>query len=490
MKKYSSIILLFFILINSSGCSDDFFDVNTKSNTLSEENLELKLLLPSAENYIASIEFSKGFSMSQLQQHTASYFAQGVDQHYETSMSGAWSNYYDKVLYTIKKMKDLAIQKNAKHYLGVIQILDALSLGMATDTYGDMPYTEAAYGSLNLDPALDTQQQLYSNIQALLDEGIANITGTDNSGLENIAGDIFYNGDLAKWERLAYTLKARYAMHLTKVNGVAAAQDALNYLQNGFTSNDDDLQLFYNDKNKNPWHTSVVLASNTGNISILFSEQIVNYMNQTVYPTANIDPRLPDYVDNGGAATYNGAVNGAEGNDINGDSANTQFNGNGYYFNQNSPVVLASYMEAMFLKAEAEFLVNGGTTTSTGSTQAAYDAYQEGIAASMNKMGIDPALRDAYINDPVIDVGTANLKLENIMVQKYIALVLGTEIFTDLRRYDFSTDVYPGLDFPVNRNPDIPAGEWPRRAVYPYSEVDLNSHINQVNFWDKLWWDQ
>jgi len=488
MKKYSSIIILLFILISTSGC-DDFFDVNTRSNTVDEANLELKLLLPDIENYVTAIEFSKAFSMSQLQQHTASYFSHGVDQHYETSMSGAWSNYYTKVLYTLKKMKEIAADKEAKHYLGIAQILDALSLGMVTDTYGDIPYTEAGMGSLNLEPAVDPQQQLYSNIQSLLDEGIANITATDNSGLENIAGDIFYNGDLGKWERLAYTLKARYALHLSKINGVSAAQDALTYLQNGFTSNDDDLQLFYNDKYKNPWHTAVVLSANTGNLSILFSEQIVSYMNKSVYPTANIDPRLPDYVDNGGSTEYNGAINGSEGEDANGDPANTRFNGDGYYFNQDSPMVLASYMEALFLKAEAEFLANGGNTTSTGSTQAAYDAYMEGILASMNKMGIDPALRDEYVNDPAIDVGAANLKLENIMVQKYVALVLSTEIFTDLRRYDFSTDVYPGLDFPLNRNPDIPAGEWPRRAVYPFSEPDLNANIKQVKFWDRMWWD-
>ena len=489
MKKYNSIILLLFILLSTSGCKD-FFDVNNRTDALGEEDLELKLLLPDVEYYTAAIEFSKAFSMSQLQQHTASYYSGGVDQHYETSMGGAWKTYYTKVLYTIKKMNELATKKEAKHYLGVTQILNALSLGMLTDTYGDIPYSEAGAGHLNLNPALDSQQDLYSKIQTLLDQGIANITATDNSAFANIEGDIFYGGDLDKWGKLAYTLKARYALHLSKINGVTAAQDALAYLQNGFTSNSDDLQLFYNARFKNPWHTAVVLASNTGNLSILFSEQMVNYMNKSIYPTAAIDPRLPDYVDNGGAATYNGAVNGKKGKDVNGDTANTRFNGDSYYFKQNSPIVLVSYMEALFLKAEAEFLVNGGTPTSTGSTQAAYDAYKEGITASMNKMGIDSALRDAYLNDPAIDVNPANLKLENIMVQKYVALVLSTEIFTDLRRYDFSTNVYPGLAFPVNRNPDMPANDWPRRAIYPSGEVDTNSHITQVNFWDHLWWDQ
>ncbi len=490
MKNRIKILTLLFLILSISGCKN-FLDVNEPDNEVPEKYFELKLLLPTIEKYTVNMDFSRAFPMSQLQQHTASYHSGGVDRHYETSMGNVWYNYYTKILYTIKKTKKLAEEKDAKHYKGVIQILEALSLGMVTDTYGDMPYTEAGYDLDNLDPDINTQQEIYQDIQDLLTKGINNITSTDNSPFSNVQNDIIYGGDLSKWERLAYTLKARYALHLIKKNGaIASAQEALNYLQNGFTSNDDDFQLFYSERIKNPWHTSVVLASKTGNVSVLFSERLVNYMNGMVLGTADIDPRLPNYADNGGAATYEGAQNGNKGKTSAGTPANAIFNENGYYFKQDSPLVLVSYMEAQFLKAEAEFLVNGGTPTSTGSTQAAYDAYMEGITASMDKMGIDSALKNAYLSDPAIAVTPANLKLQNIMVQKYIALILNPEIFTDLRRYDFSTTIYPTFDFPVNRNPDMPAGEWPRRAIYPSDEVDMNSHINQVNFWDRVWWDQ
>jgi hypothetical protein len=387
-------------------------------------------------------------------------------------------------------MDKLANEGNMKHYKGITNVLRALSLGMTTDLYGNIPYSDAGQGSANMQPSVETQQVLYDKIQSLLDDGITNLSAQDNSGFGHIPGDIFYHGDIAKWIRLAYTLKARYALHLTKINGIQAAQDAITYLQNGFVSNSDDLQMTFTEKNKNPWHSSVVLSSRTGNISVLFSEQLVNYMNATIYPTVAIDPRLPDYVDNHGAATYDGAVNGAEGLDANGNSANTVFNENSFYFQETSPLVLVSFAEANFLKAEAEFIANGGNTTSIGSTQEAYDAYLGGITANMDKIGIDATLRDAYINDPVIAVTPASLKLEHIMKEKYIALLLNPEIFTDLRRYDFSTDIYQGLDMPIGRNPDIPTGLWPRRAIYVTSEVDRNPNISQVNFWDKVWWDQ
>ncbi len=489
MKSIKFLILTFTLVVSLSGCKD-FFDVNDPTNTVSDQNQSLNLMLPSVEYYTATLQFRKAYSMGQLQQHIASYFDHGIDQHYESSFAGTWSLYYTKVLFVLKRMSELADEKNAIHYKGVINTLKALTLGMVTDVYGEMPYFQASTGSNNLQPEVDSQEELYNEIQSLLDIAISQFDAIDNSGLDVVKGDGIYNGDLEKWKRLAYTLKARYAMHLTKINDpVSIGNEVLGYLQNGFNSNADDFQLSFNDKTKNPWHTSVVLASNTGNISVLFSEQLVNYMNSSIYPTAAYDPRIYDYIDNNGAATFDGAQNGNEGNTENGNNANTKFNANSYYFKQDSPLVLVSYAEALFLKAEAEFLATGGNATSVGSTQNAYDAYKSGIETNMNKIGIDAGLRDAYLNDPAIDVTPANLKLEHIMKEKYIALLLNPEIFNDMRRYDFSTDVYKGLELPANHNPDL-NGQWFRRPIYPTSELSKNPNLEQHEVTEPFWWDQ
>lgn len=490
MKNIKILTLTLLLIFTFSNCKD-FYDVNEPSNVVPDSELSLKLLLPGVEYHTVMLQFSISYSIGQVQQHIASYFTQGIDQHYETSINSAWSRYYTKVLYQLNKMENLAEEKNAVHYKGVVNTLKALSLGMMTDLYGDIPYYEASTGSDNLQPAVDSQETLYGEIQDLLDAAIGQFNANDTSGFGVIEGDSFYNGDLDKWIRLAYTLKARYAMQTLKRNGTQAAQDALTYLQNGFTSNDDDLQLSFGDKIKNPWHTSVVLASNTGNISVLFSEQLVNYMNSSIYPTAAFDPRIYDYVDNGGAATFDGAQNGNAGDTQAGTSANTLFNADSYYFKQDSPIVLISYAEALFIKAEAEFIANGGDATSTGSSQAAYDAYKDAIQANMDKIGIDTSLRDAYLNDPAIDVSAASLKLEHIMKEKYIALLLNPVIFNDLRRYDFSTDVYKGLELPADQDPSM-NGQWFRRVTFSLSEIEKNIHL-----WEAyetrivpVWWDE
>ena len=488
MKKNKLIIIIIFTFLSITGCSD-FFDVNDPSNVVSQDELTGELLLPEIEYHTAMLYYSEARYIGMLQQHIASLSNQNIDQHYESSMSFVWNRYYSKILLPLKKMEELASDNNQLHYLGVAKVLDALNLGLVTDYYGDIPYEEAGLGSENLHPNVKSQAEIYALIQNLLNEAIDNLSANDTSGFESVPGDGIYNGDISKWIRLAYTLKARYAMHLSKINGTQAAQDALTYLDNGFTSNDDDFQLSFNDKNKNPWYANIILEQNSAIFYIVFSEQLMNYMNGNSYPTVDIDPRLPKYASNGGDAEWKGAINGNEGKDVNGDPANTYLSGSGYYFKENSPLVMISYAEAMFLKAEAEFIVSGGSTTSTGSSQDAYDAYLSGIEENMNKLGVDSALRDAYLADPAIAVSPAGLKLEHIMKEKYIALLLNPEIYTDMRRYNFSTDVYKDLELPVDQNPEM-NGRWPGRLLYPTSEVEKNPNIQQVNFWDNVWWDQ
>jgi hypothetical protein len=89
-----------------------------------------------------------------------------------------------------------------------------------------------------------------------------------------------------------------------------------------------------------------------------------------------------------------------------------------------------------------------------------------------------------------------------IMQQKYIAMFLNPESWTDMRRYDFSPVIYPNYVFPVGANSDA-GGQFPRRLLPATTEVQYNSArlraltgpdgINGLNakfFTQKVWWDQ
>lgn len=494
MKNLIKIIVIIILVITPYSCSDDYFDVDRPTNAADLDQLGFKDILPPAIFHTVNAQYIASNTMCQYSQHIASFFEEGVDSHFETTMSGTWNEIYLRAVSNLKVIENRATTENALHYRGVSRVLIALNLGLATDSWGDIPYSEAFLSEENLTPVFDSQESIYVVIQSLLSNAISDLEAADTSPDQPGNDDLIYGGDIEKWIKAAYTLKARYELHLTKRNGTAAATAALTNLASGFSSNEDDMQLNYNDRNLNPWHTDVVLASNTGNFSFLLSDQLVSFMNGSSYPfnSINIDPRLPIYADKNSDPDYRGGVNGSGGEDADGGSANAQFADEGFYSSASSPIVLISYAEALFIKAEAEFLVNGGSNTSVGSNSDAYQAYLDGINANMDKLGVDEASKNAYLADTSIDLGEGDLMLQNIMREKFIALFLNAESFVDYRRYDFSQDVFKDLELPALVDPDN-NGEWVRRVQYPSSEEITNSeNVNAVmqTITTPVWWDQ
>ncbi|MEA1786186.1 SusD/RagB family nutrient-binding outer membrane lipoprotein [Arenibacter sp. GZD96] len=204
-----------------------------------------------------------------------------------------------------------------------------------------------------------------------------------------------------------------------------------------------------------------------------------------------MDPRLPLFAENGGDIEWKGFVSGSQGISPDGSPANTRFKTDGYYTSIDAPLLLISYSEALFIKAEAAFLANGGNQQSTGTNALAYDAYVEGIAASMEMYGVDGA---DYLADGAISVGANQLMLHHIMKEKYIHNFLNPETFVDYRRYNFSDEVFIGLQIRLENNSADPefAGQWFRRANYPPSELNRNEAnvlANQKTPITPMWWE-
>ncbi len=499
MKKLKILGLFFMGLLMLTGCKEDFFDVNVPSNNIGEDQVDVKTILPYVEVKISDMQYNIVRAVGLYDQQIASYHIAGADIHEKTSIGSAWYKLYANILSNLRTIQTKSEDQGNKYLLGIAQVLEVLAVQMATDQYGDMPYSEAAMGPENLYPKPDSQEEIYAALLNRLDQAIANLKSS-NGGIVPGREDIIYGGDIDKWIKAAYTLKARIYLHLTKRNA-SVASDVLTALQQGMTSNDDDMQITYDATYRNPWYTAVVAARRTGNLSVLWSEQLIDYMNNTDIPITtpidstitidanndtivtyhNIDARLLYYTDLGlrEADDYRGAVNGSGGIDSNGQPANANFNDGGYS-SEDAPIFLISYMEAKFMEAEANFML--------GNSAQAYAAYMDGIEASFNKLGVPNNYKMHYLAEPAVAVGAGNLTISNIMMQKYIALVLHPEPWADMRRYNYDNSIFVDLDFPENRSTDIPADKWPARAVYPESEASRNPNIQQVEeYWNPLW---
>jgi hypothetical protein len=499
MKTVKNIIFLIFISISLNAC-DDYLGDNLDPNKELLENLEPKDLLATAIVNTSNAYYNTALGTSQYSQQIASYFQPSADTQEETQLGGAWNLIYLQALPGLNDVITLSNNDANNAYVGIAKVLQATNLGLATDQWGDIPVSQATMGEEDFNPSYDTQETVYNQINTLLDEAIAIFDGVSTS----IVGeeDLIYNGDLSKWKKAAYFLKARYAIHLTEIDQDNAISQALANAAKSFTSNGDDYQLTYNTRNFNPWFAGVVLPNNTGNFSVLLSDQTVSLMDGTAIPFASInrDPRLPRITTIGENDTeYRGALNGTGGKhefgttEVDDDiSANTDFGADNFYSSQTAPIIMGSYAELKFIEAEAFFLQNGGNETSVGSTAEAYASYLEGIQANMDKLGVSRTESAAYLADTSVAVGEDNLTLALIMREKYIATFLNPESFVDLRRYDFNPEVFIGLELPFNHN-EILNGEWVRRAQYPSSEQTRNGEevskvLKQINV--GVWWDR
>ncbi|WP_166437090.1 SusD/RagB family nutrient-binding outer membrane lipoprotein [Niastella caeni] len=94
-----------------------------------------------------------------------------------------------------------------KTFSGITKILEAHALGSTTALYGNIPFSQAADESYP-DPVFDNQADVYTGIQKLLDEAIAELTSVPSSA--TISEDLFFAGKSTSWIAVANTLKARY----------------------------------------------------------------------------------------------------------------------------------------------------------------------------------------------------------------------------------------------------------------------------------------
>lgn len=492
--KNTTIKLFGVVLITTiiSACSDEYFDVNTPSNTATIDQIRMQDLMAPVIHSTMEAQRSAELSFGNYVQN---FVGAGGGAAGQTTASGLWNQVYLYILPNLKAIKDKAEASNATHINAIVDILTAINIGIATDTWDNIPYTNAAEGPDNNFPTFDTQETIYNNIFSLLDAAISKLEATDNSGFNLGSSDLIYGGDSEKWLRTAYTVKARYQLHLVN-KGVVSPSEVLTSIAKGYTSSNDDFLMYYSDKNINPWYSSEILARATGNLSLDIASQIVSTMNGDYYPfqgdAVGIDPRLPLFAEIPDSDTeYKGFVSGGAGIAPDGSDANTRFKTDGFYTSIDSPLMLISYAEAKFIEAEAAFLSSGGNLQTKGGSSQAYNAYLEGINGSMGTYGVDGA---TYIADPAIAVGEAELMLHHILKEKYIHNFLNPETFVDFRRYDFSDQAFTGLKIRLEDATDANEflGEWYRRAEYPATELarnEANVLANQKTPVTPVWWD-
>lgn len=86
---------------------------------------------------------------------------------------------------------------------------------------GDLPQTQALQGLAGLTPAYDTQKAVFVQAFKWLESANTDLTTLIAAGAPNVAGDIYFKGDLRRWQKTVNTLRVRLLVSLSKKNGDA-----------------------------------------------------------------------------------------------------------------------------------------------------------------------------------------------------------------------------------------------------------------------------
>ena len=465
-----NIYLILPLLVVFTSC-EDYLDINDDPNNATEAPLT---------GLMARVSFETGDNTQNVGAITSFYVqylaspneASATDVQEPVAYDQTWFELYD-VMTDINDMNILARELNATSYLAVGKILKAYNLGLTVDLWGDIPYTDAFFAQ-TLNPSYDDSQILYDTIQNLLSDGIS-ILANDSSAIQLGEDDFIFQGDLDKWIKTAHALKARYFLHLSKT-GQFSANDVLTQTALSYTINDDNASVMYFEDFINPWAS---VAINNSNLLLggWISEQLVETMDGSSFNV--VDPRMPLMFGTTDEGTYVGTVNGAGRGDASEQGDRSTLVTDTYYASRTSEINLITFSEVKFIEAEANLRA--------GNPVEAQLAYIEGIRAHFDQLGASDSLTNAYLNDPSVSVAATNLTLELIFKEKYIALFLNPEAWTDARRFDYQ---YRDFEAPVNLNPEL-GGELIRRVIYPESETGRNGeNTPTVQLTTRLWWDQ
>ncbi len=477
------------LLVAGMGCKKFVEHDNPNINPNKPPYVTLATLVPAVQYSTCNNYGLLGYITTMFPQQMAAYASGPVneDQNRDVRITSAFQGIYQNGITNSKLIVDMGKSQGSPHYTAIGRILFVTNLILATDTWGDVPLTEAIQGPNTFQPAYDKQEDIFAFMHLYLDSAINESKAVNPVSVKPGADDMIFGGDTSAWRKTAYLLKAKLYMHTTKKGAVAAANNALAALANAYTATSKDYQLIFSERNPNPWFVNVSgRISGSATFTIGPSKRFCDALNGVGYPGL-VDPRIGKLIFKRATATqYTGITNGLANTGNTADLTDVTFFGQ-----RTSPLLMGSYAEQKLIEAEAQFLANGGTPTSVGSTQAAYDAYIAGISASMDKLGVAATDKAAYLTNAQVAVGAANLRLELILREKQVALFLNPDAWVDVRRYDYNPALFKGMALPEKQDAGM-NGQFIRRALLPLDELNRNPKANAAlkPMTEKMWWDQ
>ena len=512
MKNIIKHFLLTFPLWGLGGiffvsCDKGFDDLNINKTAATAINPVFTL-----NNATINVSFPNGiliYEMGVVQQvvspNSGVLVGANINQDNRDVTPQIWQRYYRSVVRnTYDVITTTKSLPNRANLYNMARILQAYSFMVLTDSYGDIPYTEAGKGYTDqiTVPKYDTQQTVYAGIIKELTEATAALDASKT--IET--ADVLYGGNVALWKKFGNSVLLRAGMRLSKVDAAQAQQVVQKAFQAGIMEINSENAFIKHDANYLNGVGQLLNSTEANNFYL--GGPFVDYLQKTN------DPRLRSI-----SVRYVGAKSGPEqtsakatidptvqigmpfgfdNSSINAEVAKSKL-ASFYDYSQVDRTRMAKTTSPMFLvtAAQTQLLLSEAAQRGwiTGTTAETF--FNRGVKLHLEQMAlydansaVSAAAIDTYQKANPYNESTA---LEQINTQYWVASFLnGPEAFANFRRSGFpnlTPNPFPGRAI---------KGNFIRRLTYPNSEISVNSvnvkeAITRMGADDldtKVWWDK
>ncbi|MBY0244894.1 MAG: SusD/RagB family nutrient-binding outer membrane lipoprotein [Sphingobacteriaceae bacterium] len=211
MKKYLNISLLTLLLVAGlSSCKKPFDELHMNPNkpVAVQPHLLLLGILNNLNERPTNYDKVNQYYLVNYDYYGNNKYELGQGDNYFTTLSNSQQ--------MVTECDKLGLPK-VNAYSTVDKFLRAFLFHKMTMQMGDFPMSETLKGLEILKPKYDTQKEVFKAILALLDEANTDFAAlAADATAEKLQNDIYYGGDLRKWQKLTNTLRLRVLMDMSK----------------------------------------------------------------------------------------------------------------------------------------------------------------------------------------------------------------------------------------------------------------------------------
>jgi hypothetical protein len=482
MKKIAIILFSACGLIGLNACDAGFDEMNVNKTAaiainpvFALNNAVINISPPST-----TVQYEVGIVQQMVSPNSGVLTGANFNQDNRDYTQATWQRYFRSVIRNTYDVIATTKDPARTNLVNMAKILQSYAFLVLTDTYGDIPYTEAGkgYTDQKVYPKYDKQQAIYAGIIKDISDAVAAL---DASKTRETA-DVLFGGDVAKWKKFGNSLLLRIGMRLSKVDATQAQSLVSKALAGGVITTNADNVLILHDANYLNSIGQLLNATEANNFYL--AAPFVDYLKKTN------DPRLRSI-----AVRYVGATSGTQQTPAKAVIDPAVQIGMPFGYDNSSisgPVKtlgLASFYDfsqadrtrmnkttarAYLVTASQTNLLLAEAVTRGWVTGNAKDYYEAGVKAHMAQVSemdansvVSTIAVDAYLTANPFSSTTA---LEQINTQYWISCFLnGPEAFANFRRTGFpklSANPFPGKAI---------KGDFINRLTYPNSEISVNS---------------